>query len=108
MNKNARHTPGPWGLDSNPRHVVRYESANEGRIVDIAIALGSFDSDEADANAHLIAAAPELLVACRLLLHRLVELDTELGDEMSADTPASYRCRELAESAIAEAEGGTV
>lgn len=51
MNK---HTPGPWRKDNNPRNII----AN-GR--DIAHTWGRFEDDEADANARLIAAAPDLL-----------------------------------------------
>lgn len=68
----SKHTPGPWdfrgslGPTSNPHlkgpHVV--EAANGSQIA----ILNGWRSDVSEANARLIAAAPELLDALRGLL----------------------------------------
>ena len=58
----ASHTPGPW------RHDRRDILAADGRCIAQTFS-GPCDSlEEADANGHLIAAAPELLAALRDLL----------------------------------------
>lgn len=65
----TKHTPGPWTLDTNPRN-VHAQNYTQGHLYDIAIALGPLtaDRDEAEANARLIAAAPELLEVCQSLV----------------------------------------
>src|SRR5690606_19394978 len=58
-----KHTPGPWAVDGKgSQAIVR---ANDLRIVSIRHRL---DGDEHEANARLIAAAPELLEALQLLM----------------------------------------
>ena len=68
----TKHTPGPWVADDNEGFSMwkiysRMSPSGSGvqgsRVADV---IG--DSAEADANAALIAAAPELLEALRLLL----------------------------------------
>lgn len=70
----AEHTPGPWGID-DPLSPARHE--------------------EAEANARLIAAAPDLLAACKALL------DVSL----QGGAQARYQARADAIEAIAKAEG---
>ena len=61
------HTPGPWSVDAN----FEYISPVKGK--DIAlIHLMSGSIEENKANARLMAAAPELLEACR---HTLREFE---------------------------------
>lgn len=69
------HTPGPWKVIRTVRGYVSHITApkenpnHPGGIVDI-LRKESFifpSSDEAAANAHLIAAAPSLLAACEAL-----------------------------------------
>lgn len=66
--KTAKHTPGPWKTDRNNVHT--------GRIATIHHCLGNDwvevwspkwpeGEEEQEANARLIAAAPELLEACK-------------------------------------------
>jgi hypothetical protein len=99
----TEHTPGPWeGLvidDADSRQIIITAQAHQ------------FDLDEARANARLIAAAPNLLAACRDL-DNLLEADcasggdyhdTRLGRFSPRDCPA---CRNRA--AIAKAEGPEV
>lgn len=59
----AKHTPGPWALDSNgPGHEVVL--ARGGRHA-VAAVQGTDDHQENLANGHLMAAAPDLLVALK-------------------------------------------
>lgn len=65
---NTMHTPGPWIASTPPfvgGHI--YTDAPRGRG---AIVANLTPIDERDANACLIAAAPELLAACEALLMR--------------------------------------
>ena len=59
---NAQYTPGPWSVwplgEIGPDHC---------RIAEVYNADPSNDDPEAEANAHLIAAAPELLAACKYI-----------------------------------------
>lgn len=62
----SRHTPGPWSLrESYDRgepsgYVVSGEYENTADVI-----LGSFGDKETEANAYLIAAAPEMYEALR-------------------------------------------
>jgi hypothetical protein len=58
----AKHTPGPWRF--NPVGEVRGADWN----VVVCDTYGNGDDDVADADARLIAAAPELLAACERAL----------------------------------------
>jgi len=103
------HTPGPWDVaecnESVPLpagYPVSIHKAgqrsNESRICDMA-AQGDqkYDPDVTWANAHLIAAAPDLLETCRRLLD-WCEVDV-FGDKF----PSGYR--QEAEKVVAKAEG---
>lgn len=88
----TKHTPGPWhvgDLDKNYQRIVC------GEHIEIATCwhhcVGSIER-EMEANARLIAAAPDLLEACRYIVEA-----GETGDEMLAI--------ENARAAIAKATG---
>ena len=100
---NATHTPGPWQCepvtDSNPEWL------------DTPLVRGRFDifpvphDDCADANARLIAAAPELLAATERLL-KLWEAQAVVGASPDADAwRAIARDCDKARAAIAKARG---
>jgi hypothetical protein len=85
-----KHTPGPWefletfGRVETKQHVIAY----------IAGGVGSphFNPDQAQANGHLIAAAPELLLE---LEHELEDLEGWLTTEnLSNDTAESMVVRQ--------------
>lgn len=89
-----KHTPGPWSVagrvtgfaDYNPdRHI--YSSFDRAHLGTGCIA----SVHSSDANAQLIACAPELLALCKDALLRDDIADSELGDAFRA--------------AIAKAEG---
>lgn len=81
------HTPGPWktGFIMNGDRWVgpEYDQPKVCRIED--------ERDEFHANARLVAAAPDLLEACRLLLSSAHDHQTGIAE---------------AEAAIAKATGG--
>jgi len=87
----SRHTPGPWMLNKTDEVIQTPASADgafRGTVVcdfERAHVYGD-DSDEWQANASLIAAAPELLEAAKIMHAMLVErgfgglAGTMLGD----------------------------
>jgi len=75
----ARHTSGPWKIEVElgARHdefLIAKDAGDRGR--GIAIAETRTGSGSERANARLIAAAPELLDACRGLLNALPSATT--------------------------------
>lgn len=99
MNK---HTPGPWIA-----HALMVSEAGQpiGRYRDIChCGLGMrspSDAGESEANARLIAAAPELLLALQAVINDRHDLDMVPSNERGRTTTAF----ELAVSAIAKAKG---
>ncbi len=72
----SKHTPGPWAVSSRPIPSTRPNL--EGWVIDpvdptktIATAWGLKKNGEAQANARLIAAAPDLLAACERMAKHL-------------------------------------
>ena len=66
----VQHTPGPWKVDGN---VIRGDEKSNGSvsvacILDVAYPYGRWAGESAQANARLIAAAPDLLEACKVAL----------------------------------------
>jgi len=93
----SKHTPGPWEIKAHPDPCYRYISAPEH----IALAQVVWRVEEEDrspsceANAHLIAAAPELLDALCYLLQ------TSTGETHEQWLEAMDQAR----AAIAKAKG---
>ena len=99
----AKHTPGPWYALRGQRNIsIRYKTG-DGLLpmVNVASVRGQFPTDcpygSSEANARLIAAAPELLEALQKMLPEL------RGLSIVSDTAAEMS-RE-AEAAIAKATG---
>jgi hypothetical protein len=98
------HTPGPWypfvadntrfpGIDHDNGSVILYGEAGED------CGIRGKDIEERTANAHLIAAAPDLLAA----LERIIdECKVFCNDSMDIDNYAVDQARE----AIRKAKGG--
>jgi len=57
----SAHTPAPWMVSGTEIQSVKY-----GRVAHLQIA--GYEEKELEANARLIAAAPELLAACRIAM----------------------------------------
>ena len=91
---NGKHTPGPWNVVDG-----RWITSDKGDLA-TTVVLGHGRKDEMTANARLIAAAPELLVAldqCRAALRGVqlgrvldpVQLDGILGQARAAMAKAT-------------------
>jgi hypothetical protein len=125
----AKHTPGPWRLVDEARN-GHYRDSEPGsyeqesqhcRVIETHDAATNFDlegapvfvadvvtsrSKEGDANARLIAAAPDLLEACKVALFA-IDPQSEYGTKKSTlEEWASETCKVLKE-AIVKAEGRT-
>lgn len=62
----ANHTPGPWETNGTTIETTKTPSVVVGRAYDEAESGGGIESDsEAEANARLFAAAPDLYAALR-------------------------------------------
>jgi hypothetical protein len=64
----SQHTPGPWEIDQAIRHGFTVYSQQAGFIVGYMDEEGRYGAVESEANARLIAAAPDLLEALEELL----------------------------------------
>ena len=89
----AKHTPGEWKHWSHGDiRVIRDESGSRICHFDYLTWSGRRPDDEVKANANLIAAAPDLLEACKAALNMV---ETDLG-------PPNW---DILRAAIAKAEG---
>jgi len=85
-----KHTPGPWGWSHREIPSGNYSTqvydANEKEIATIAwypVRQNNITTTSREANARLIAAAPDLLQSCRGMLHAL-ETDCRDTDKWAA------------------------
>jgi hypothetical protein len=94
MPDETQHTPGPWEVDGDRDgdQLLVIQSESKGEICNVTFTLGYGHADEA--NARLIAAAPDLLAACEAALAR----------ENQRDTPAFSSLRGQLRNAIAKAK----
>jgi len=101
----GKHTPGPWVIahKSNIRDGAIW-AANEcvyvAQVYNVERQTDASRADERQANARLIAAAPELLEALEACLSAL---DLEYGECDGCTTDPCTRCR--AKAAISKARG---
>lgn len=118
----AQHTPGPWFVDAEHAGLFEQDQARfwiNASGTHVAYVDGP-RNDERTANAHLIAAAPELLETAQrllawieVLLHALdAEMDGFRLELSDSKTGASETIRlkehfDNARAAIAKATGGT-
>ncbi|HET6890517.1 MAG TPA: hypothetical protein VFH31_05395 [Pyrinomonadaceae bacterium] len=104
------HTPGPWhweadAVKGDPYDRVRYQVTALGKTV-TRVYYSSYEGGptNAEADARLIAAAPELLAA-------LIEMEREKADYMRLNNlgdPARETTNKMARAAIAKAIGHNV
>lgn len=85
----ARFTPGPWAINPDEYGIEFQIEGGDARLADV------FDIR---ANAHLIAAAPDLYAALEALL------ENNLGPQVD-DGGAWDSCCDMARSALAKARG---
>lgn len=97
----SKHTPGPWAIrehnygDVNGAHGVFGPDSP----LPIVNCVYGDDLSQSDANANLIAAAPELLAACQMAVSRPENITPAQLMQLSADT------RDALRAAIAKATG---
>lgn len=93
---NTQHTPGPWKVlnDLASGHLVPIDAENG---IHVALAFTNPPYPQHEANACLIAAAPDLLAACKLAL-------SEFGSRPADCYPASQNQFDTLTAAIARAE----
>lgn len=85
---NAAHTPGPWHWDSDPikgdpLNRVRFRVVALGRTITQCY-YASDESGQAEADAKLIAAAPEMLDVLRAVAKHFADTDAPLGSAARA------------------------
>jgi hypothetical protein len=88
----SAHTPGPWTINKHGKIV-----SPSGETIVVAGVRYATPSNPPCGNAHLIAAAPDLLVALKKCLNFIENVDANFGTKISAADDAR--------AAIARAEG---
>ena len=94
----SKHTPGPWNAKEEWLYKGKHHTAGNGpEVLGICIVRRHSDADGrcevAEANARLIAAAPDLLEACKIAAHHMSCI--AIGGSVEA----------ILRAAIAKAEG---
>jgi hypothetical protein len=109
------HTPGPWTKREHKYGSGGFTIQPKGRFFDYALAATYYQHDEdgnatynAEANAHLIAAAPALLAACKAhcVVGDHVAICPKCGDgrECQEYNTLYHKADELTRAATAQAE----
>lgn len=99
MTTQTKHTPGPWSAfiwNKNAPHIITIGIPYSDGDAHLCKIDCSIKTDENKANARLIAAAPDLLRACKMALETIKHAALE-----EFNIPQDYL-----ERAIAKAEGG--
>jgi hypothetical protein len=101
MSEMPKFTPGPWRAEL-PETGFRFSKTGDWLVTGangLIVAMAIHDlPPEAEPNAHLIAAAPELYKACQ------IALDYWCADHPN-DTVQGFEARAKIEAALAKAEG---
>ena len=96
-----QYTPGPWNYSNAYGYWAIYGKSNQ----EIAlIAKTTHDDKTVEADAHLIAAAPDLLAACKLAKQHLdaMRLESGLGNVLSPMEKAAFEQVDAALTAAIE------
>lgn len=96
-NKVAQHTPGPWKVVTQSAGMMSVYPKTGPSIC--AVGYCRENEPAIEANARLIAAAPELYDALRIAL-------VQIGEYTDGDGAAKYHAINIARAALALAEGG--
>jgi len=97
----SQHTPGPWSINSDGEHgliTIYHRDMGHKQICDMCLVAmdGNHELDQEErANAYLIAAAPQLLAACKAALN-----------ELESVLEKTNAVLDLLANAISKAEGG--
>jgi hypothetical protein len=97
------HTPGPWHVEpaTAGRFLVQLDDGSTIATVGEGWHEGGSD-EQLDANARLIAAAPDLLEALDYLLEQTLDMDLAVGNELDEK---QSEARQMALAAMAKADG---
>lgn len=104
----GEHTPGPWRLSAESEGYCRVEAGRgyyTGPFVDTGFEVTGFTGE---ANARLIAAAPDLLAALEEIAHNweIIDEDDDAIFNLSSEFIEAWReAGEIANAAIAKAKG---
>lgn len=104
----AQHTPGPWRVDRQNPSPTTGEWMIAGQKPGYLAEVRDCGSGDVDANARLIAAAPELLEALEHQLAWLISAEVELGSALNLGYAANVQKAVTVEkmrAAIAAAKG---
>ena len=101
MSNNTKHTPGPWIVGPMSDYIAAKDGSLIAEIPTDYSPITGEHTGAMVANARLIAAAPELLSACREALRSLDALSESATDGFPKDNRAANMLR----AAIAKAEG---
>ena len=109
MSDKTKHTPGPWRTKREGFSTVYVEARIDGGLIQEVAACGPTEAglEQQEANARLIAAAPDLLEALQEMVAgdaEAIEEAQALGVPFSENTLAAFR---QAHAAIARATGET-
>lgn len=98
MSNETKHTPGPWNIGKVSEEIFATDENGIPRTICQRAEDDEFEAKPWEANAHLIASAPELLEACKDALESLKRLE---------DKDGAYRVTNISQlqQAIAKAEG---
>lgn len=100
------HTPGPWEVVEygDGDSLVIHEGSSENRICFMAMPGKLGDFEKIKANAHLIAAAPDLLEACRRALPANVDTNNKnIPDDLVIPLDVAMGELRMLKAAIAKA-----
>lgn len=99
----SKHTPGPWAVMRTPSGYDHVRGPNNQRISH-EIQDCDVSQDEAQANAHLIAAAPEMLVTL-VAVYKQIQYQYRSGTLTSNETSGLMGMMPLLNSTIKKAKG---
>ena len=94
------HTKGPWTIEKEDGEFWAIYSGSE-LVADVLHKYASFTMAEGEANARLIAAAPDLLAMCRLAAKYVAKM---VADDVKTALPPIVALNRI-EAAIKQAEG---
>lgn len=100
----AKHTPGPWLIQEPGLVTYKPEVVVAGHDPVVAIVRATFSQTIFDANTRLIAAAPDLLEACKWTATRCADCDGQGRMYFESEPNGCMSC-EPVRDAIAKAEG---
>lgn len=91
--KKNKHTPGPWVGETAKSHGanITIYGTEAGDAVDVCDVVYRGDETQVEANAHLIAAAPDMLEALEAALAYLVMAGTDHAEPTRATIRAAIK-----------------